>query len=325
MSLDSTEQELFDFAWQSMPEWYRDRDRAQEEIAGFAKLFGAIKKTMAYWFDMCLVGVATGRELGDTGWLDAQSEASYGPDWLAMHAEDYGTRRMNGETDALIRQRLRMAPTAVTRTALIAAAQAIIDAAGVSGTVGMVEFPRDAAYLGSFVADTGTGGAFSKVGSTVTFLPTTAFAYPPYFDGLSGKVKESQIVISGSNSAGNDGTFPITGLSVANDNNGDPTRTAVTYVNANGVAETDATCSWETNRLSHKGAVMDGYARAFVNRGHRVWRGQSATGPLKAMGGVLLILPYGTTDVVRLSVREMLRKLKAAGFAGIVERRIGAP
>ena len=132
----------------------------------------------------------------------------------------------------------------------------------------------------------------------------------------------TNIVISGAASSGNDGTFEITGLVSANDTEGWPTLTGATFTNTNGVAGADATISWQTERLDHHGAVMDGHGRAYVNRGYRVWRGQTLAGGRKAMGGMILILPYGTTEGTRLAVREMLRKFKAAGFAALVERRV---
>jgi hypothetical protein len=279
---------------------------------------------ISYWFDMQLIGVATGPELGDVDWMDAHSQATLGPDWLEEHAEDRGTHRANGETDTLLRQRVRTPPDAITRRALLDLSQKLVDASGVTGTVGMVELPRDAAYLGKYTQDTGTGGVFTKssTGDVMTFVPTVPFAYPPFFGGISGRVKTTQIVLSGSSSSGNDGSFQITGLVPANDTEGWPTLTGATFVNVNGVAGADATVTWHTERHDYHGALMDGFARCFADRGYRAWRANSVEGGKKAMGGMILILPYGTTEGTRLSVREMLRKFKAAGFLALVERRM---
>jgi hypothetical protein len=329
MALDSVEQELFDFAWQSMPQWYRDLDRTKEELYGFAKLFGAVKKTMAYWFDMCLIAKATGRELGDAGWLDSTSQTTYGPDWLDFHAEDKGTRRAHGETDPIMRMRLRSIPQALTRTALLDAAQSIVDASGVVGDVDMVEFPRDAAYTGTYGTDSGNYGTFYKSGSTMTFVTNNPYKFVPYFSDISGRFKSSTITISGAHTSGNNGSFVITGLQAKNDSDGNPSLTGATYTNANGAAEADGMCAWAVHRINADGVVMDGWSRAYTcatgtttRRGYRTWRGQRVSGEQKAMGGILLILPYGTTEAVRLSVREMLRQNKAAGVAAIVERRM---
>lgn len=325
MALDAVEQELYDFAMASMPPWYKARARSKEEVSAMAKQKGAVKKLASYWLGMCLIGQATGPQAKTSGWdadwLTPIASGMLGPDWLELHAGDQGTRRAGGEPDAVLRQRLVTPPDAITRAALLRLAQAIVTAAGVSGTVDMVEFPRDAAYLGTYSQNTGTGGTFLRTGDVVTFIPTVPFAYPPYFAGVSGRVKGTRIAISGAASAGNDGTFDITGMVVANDGEGDPTLTGVTFTNINGVAGADAGAAWATERLDYHGSVMDGHGRAFVNRGYRVWRGQSVSGAKKAMGGVLLILPYGTTDSTRRTVAEMLRTSKAAGFAGIVERR----
>lgn len=332
MSLDATEQELYDFAIAAMPDWYKELDRTKEELYALAKIFGSVKKVVAYWFDMAMIGTATGPDAKDTDWDTDWAVAipggTLGPDWLEFHAEDRGTRRANGEIDAVMRERLRTAPDAVTRDAILAAAQAVVDAQtdpSVVGDVDMVEFPRDAAYLGTYTQDTGTGGTFGKVDSLMSFYPATAFAYPPYFGNISGRVKTTQITFSGCDDPNNDGTFEIIGLGALDDGDGYPTITVVFYTNASGAAAVDAGLTWATERLNWQDVVIDGHGRAYVNRGFRVWRGQSATGQKKAMGGVLLLLPYETTEGTRLAVREQLRQIKAAGIAGIVQRRIGAP
>jgi hypothetical protein len=346
MALDATEQELYDFAMAAMPPWYKARERSKEEVSAMAKQKGAVKKLAAYWLKMCLIGQATGPAAKDSGWdadwLTPIASGILGPDWLELHAEDHGTRRANGEGDVVLCSRLQMTPQTITRTALLSAAKAILLASGISADPDMVEFPRDAAYLGKYTQDSGTGGAFAFSAGVVTFTPTVPFAYPPFFgttpfvptappasppafDLVSGAVKSTKIVLSGCSSSGNNGTFTITGLQVKNDLEGRPTLTAVTFANASGATSIDAGCSWATERIDANGAVMDGRGMCFVNRGCRLARGQSTAGGKKAMGGIIIMLPYGTTESTRLAVREMLRTKKAAGIAEIVERRIGAP
>jgi hypothetical protein len=221
MALDATEQELYDFAMSAMPEWFRELERTKEDLSAMAKIFGAAKRVGAYWLDMAMIGNATGPTAkvagNDTNWAKPIPSGALGPDWLEMHAEDRGTRRMDGETDPTMRQRLRLPPDALARAVLLAASQAMVTAAGVSGTVAMVELPRDAAHLGTRVQDHGTGGSFAKSGSLMAFVPSIPFAFPPYVQGISGAVKRVDIVFSGCAEAGNNGTFEVSGLEAQND------------------------------------------------------------------------------------------------------------
>lgn len=316
MALDSVEQELYDFAWQAMPRWYRARERASEEIAMFAKVMGAVKKTLMYWFQQAYIQTAN-RATGTD------------PDWLELHAQDRGTHLADGETDAISRMRISQVPGAVTWPELLAAAQQIVNAAGVTGTVGLVELPADAAYLGPLTRDSGTGGTFSALPGHATakvFVPTVPFKFRPFRNNsdIPGWWHAASITFSGCSSAGNDGAFWTTALTAADDADGDPTLTGVVFENVNGVAETDATCFWEVNRTDYTGSNIDSTGQAFVNRGFRVWRGSNDANRC-ANGGIVVILPYGCSESIRLSVREMLRQKMAAGFRCIVERRIDPP
>lgn len=315
MALDSVEQELYDFAWGAMPRWYRARERASEEIAMFAKVMGAVKKTLMYWFQQAYIQTAN-RATGTD------------PDWLELHAQDRGTHLADGESEAVSRLRISQVPGAVTWPELKAAAQAIVDAAGVTGTVGIVELPKDAGYLGSLTIDHGTGGTFSALpgGTGKVFVPTVPFAFRPYRnnDDIPGWWHAASITFSGCNSAGNDGAFWTTALVAADDADGDPTLTGAVYENVNAVAEADPTCSWEITRTDYTGSAVDASGCAFVNRGYRVWRGSDDPNRC-ANGGIVVILPYGCDESIRLSVREMLRQKMAAGFKAIVERRMVAP
>lgn len=320
MALDSVEQELFDFAWGAMPRWYKARERASEEIAMFAKVMGAVKKTLMYWFQQAYIQTAT-RATGSD------------PDWLELHAQDRGTHLADGESNAVSRLRISQIPEAVTWPEIRDAAQAIVDEAGVTGTVALVELPKDAAYLGELTQDTGTGGTFSSLPGSATdkvFVPTVPFKFRPYrattvTAGIAGWWHSARITIFDCAHPINDGAYPITGLVAADDADGDPTLTGVVFTgNTGAVDEADPTCSWYIDRLEYHGAVIDGTARAFVNRGFRIWRGSNDVNRC-ANGGIVVILPYGCTESHRLSVREMLRQKMAAGFRVIVERRITAP
>lgn len=316
MSLDSVEQELYDFAWGAMPRWYKARERASEEIAMFAKVMGAVKKTLIYWFEQAYIQTAT-RATGTD------------PDWLELHAQDRGTHLADGETNAISRKRISQIPGAVTWPELKAAAQAIVDEAGVTGTVGLVELPADAAYLGPLAQDSGTGGTFSALPGHATakvFVPTVPFKYRPFRNNtdIPGWWHAVYVMFSGCSSAGNDGGFWTTALVAADDADGEPTLTGIVIENAGGVSEADATCSWSLGRTDYTGSIIDGTGQAFVNRGFRVWRGSNDANRC-ANGGIVVILPYGCNESIRLAVREMLRQKMAAGFKAIVERRTEAP
>lgn len=308
MALTPDEQKLADAANAALPPWFRGDGRVQEEVGMMAKQVGAAYAHVKHRFEQTYITKAVAATADE-------------PDWLDLLAKDRGTSRQNGETDAQLRLRLQKIPVAVVRSELLTAVQALVTGAGVAGTAVMVELARDAAYLGSFTADTGTGGTFAKDGDLMAFAPTVPFAWPPYVANLPGLVKSTKIVFSGCSAAGNDGTFTITGLVAQNDGDGNPTLTAIYYTNASGAAGTDAGCTWTTQRLDHKDVVLDGWGKSYVNRGYRVWRGQSATGGKLAMGGIVVILPYGSTEALRLSVEELLRQKKAAGIKAIVEAR----
>jgi hypothetical protein len=305
MALTADEQKLADVANAALPPWFKSDPRVQEEVGMMAKQAGAAYAHIKHRFEQTYITSAVG-------------PTAYEPDWLDLLAKDRGTSRQSGETDAQLRERLQTTPTAVVRSELVAAAQAMIDAASVTGTVYMVELARDAGYLGSYTQATGTGGVFAAVAGVTNgfkFTPTVDFPFPPYFDDISGAVKSTKLVLSGCASGGNDGTFTITGL----DND------SALYTNATGVAEADATCTWKIQRIDSWGALMDGFGKSYVNRGFRCWRGQTNGGPKLAMGGFVMILPYGTTEALRLSVLAMLQQKKAAGMRAIVERRTTTP
>lgn len=295
MALTPEEQELLDFALAALPEWFRSNDRVLEDAGMMAKMMGQARATIADWFSQTLITQADG-------------PTSTTPDWLNQHARDRNTNRQDGETDDVLADRLRKISDALTRPALLAAAQAILDAEGVAGDVALVEMRRDRIFAGSFTARTGTGGVFATVsGSTRKFTPDVPFPLPVEVNyPRSGAQGNPQIVFSGSASAGNDGTFEVTGL------DGD----AVTYENASGVDETDATVSWSLEKRDVEGNVRDGFARAYAGRGYRVG------GRWPAMVMLIFILPYGSTPATVAAVREMLRQKKAAGFRALVERRL---
>jgi hypothetical protein len=224
------------------------------------------------------------------------------PDWLQQHAADRDTFRQDSETDDQLEFRLRNIQAAAIKPSIMALAQQMIDDAGVSGTVAMCELRRDRAYLRTLQAMTGTGGVFTDpAGTSMRFAPTVPFPGPPF--RVPEEIVEHRLIISGAASGGNNGTFTITGLFGA----------AAVYVNASGVAGTDATVTWSVQHRDRAGNILDGFRDAYCSRGDRCAADRA---------GFVLILPFGTTEALRLSVQELVRPIKAGGVVFYVERRV---
>ena len=292
MALTPTEQALYEFAKGILPGWFFAKTRAEEEVRSFVKIFDPVRIEMGDHFADLLI-------------LNAEGLA------LDEHAADRDTSRQPGESDVELRARLRTVNDLLTRTSILAAAEAISDITVPSGTVGMVELPRDEFFLRTAVADSSAaapslaGGVFSFVaGTTYKFEPDKKFARAPYRTIFPER--DYKLVISGASSAGNDGTFPIASLS------GD----AAVYVNASGVAETDASVAWSIDVKDTFGAgnLLTGFQDSYLSRGDRI----GGSGPPV----IIIILPFGTTAGTEASVVEMLRKTKAAGVRAVVERRL---
>lgn len=223
------------------------------------------------------------------------------PDWLQQHARDRGTARQLGETDAALRERLRNVPDAVTRPSLLTAAQAIVDAAGVVGTVALVELRRDKGFFRTAASDAGTDGTFTGVAPDLRFEPLAGFAAPP-FRAIEEEV-EHRIVFSGASLAGNDGTFTITGLA----------EDAAAYTNASGAAAVDTSLTWTVQKHDRDGNLLDGFQDSFLSRGDRMGDDRAA---------IVVILPFGCTESTRQSVLEEIRQRKGAGVQVFVECRL---
>lgn len=306
MALTADEQDLFDEARAALPPWFRSLERANEELGMMAKIFGGVLTEVRDIFAQTYI-------------KQAEGATSVTPDWLAQHAVDRGSRRQAGESDQALRDRLRKFEHGLTRAYLLSFIQSMMTTYGIAGTPYMVELSRDAAWLGTVTAMSGTGGTFAgPTSGAMTFTPTVRFAGRPYvrptstFDmngesalaltPNSGRVVSWQMTFSGASSGGNNGTFATTGLS------GD----AVKYANGSGVAGADAGVTWTATRKDWQGVVMDGHADTFLSRGMRL------SGPGSQ---IIVILPYGTTEPQRKSIAEMVRTKKGAGIILLVERR----
>lgn len=283
MSLSPEEQDLFQFAVKSLPRWFTSTPRALEELGGFVKIFNRARAQTVFWASQTFIGNAVGATAGE-------------PDWLEQHARDRGTSRQEGETDAALRTRLRNREDALTRAALLALINSMLDAAGVaSNAYGLVELRRDRAFMLTRVQTTGAaalGDAFTKVGTAMTLTVAAA----PWKSWMLGR----QLTISGATSGANNGTFVVTGF-VGN--------VGVKYVNAAGVAEAATPVAWAID------AAFNGHKDAYLTRGYRM------AGP-GSTAGLVAILPFGTTEALRLAIYEALRTRKAAGISLAVERRM---
>lgn len=295
----------------SLPPWFSESDRVREEAGMMAAQLAAVKNCIAQRVANIYIGLAAG-------------PTSEEPDWLNLLARDRGTTRQANESTDQLRLRLQTIPSGIIASELLASVASLVEGAGILDPVVMLEFPRDAAYLGTWQGSGSTAGTFYKTGDAMAFLPDTAITWPPYSAARRGLVASQTITLSGSSAPGNDGTFAITGLSSVADGLGADTLTAIHYTNAGGSAGYDGGATYALDRLNWKGIAMNGWARAYVNRGFRLWRGQGTGGAMKAMGGFLVILPYGASEALRLGVLEMLRSKKAAGMRCILERRVGA-
>jgi len=300
MALTPEQTRLLNFARAVLPSWFTSDERIQEYLSAVAVMTDGVIQQHDDWFKNTLITTAVGPTGND-------------PDWLNQHAVDRGTSRQDGELDVALRARIRSVPDALTRDTIIAAAQAIIDAEAIPGTVAMVELPRDRAFFRTSTSDTGTGGTFTApdVDGNMTFVPDAGFALgpggvvvPPFKAPTVEERVDTKLVISGAADANNDGTFPITGMV------GD----AVEYQNPAGSGAADAGATWTVQKFDRDGNLLDGFQDSYFNRGDRM----ASSRPSK----LILILPFGCTPGTEASVREMLRQKKGAGVLGIIECRL---
>lgn len=289
MALTAIEQELFDFGLAATPPWFQDDERAFEWLGAMAKMLGSEQTIANYWFDRTLIGNADG-PAGDN------------PDWLRQHALDRGSDRQASETDVALRARIRNIPDALTRQFLIDAAQDIVDAEPVVGTVYMVELPRDSAYFTLTTTEVGTAGTTTAPDGdgNQTFTPGTAFAGVPY-RSPEEKVTH-KFTVSGATDPNNNGTFPVIGL----------VGSAVQYLNAGGSAEVTPAITWAIDRYDRDDNKVTGFDDAYFDRGDRMSSNRSV---------IIIILPFGSTAGTKASVDEMLRQYGAAGMKRYAEYR----
>jgi hypothetical protein len=115
MTLSTEAQALFDHARNSIPRWVTTgKTAALEWLYGFGEIFEAIHDLATEYLEGIFLSTAAGR-------------------WLDQHARDRDTTRRDGESDDVLRERLRQVEDAITDPALQAGINAIL---GVSITTG---------------------------------------------------------------------------------------------------------------------------------------------------------------------------------------------
>lgn len=272
-------QDYIDHALASLPIWFSNTDRPLEFIKAAAVLFDTVEQQTQFWHDMTFILNSTGA-------------------WTNSHGKDRNLRRQEGETDEAFRSRIRGFSESLTFGPVLGLIQDMVDEAGIVGTVAMFELKPNQAYFGSYTSDTGTGAVFAdgpgvdQVLVTLTGPPST----PP-------EINQDKLVISGAASSGNNGTFLIEGFQ------GDQ----LIITNASAVFETDATATWSWQKYDITDNVIDGFGRAYFNRGYRM---------ADLGGAIVVILPFGCTEALRLSVEQALSENTAAGIQAIVECRV---
>lgn len=277
-----------DFGLACLPKWFRDTERAKEVANAFAEIYYRVEQQMDHWHDMTFI-------------LTAINEP---PDWLNQHAIDRNSYRQPSESDTALRQRLRTFEDALTPPVILQAIQDLLDAEGIVGSPAMVELPKNIARSYVHTEQSGVGGVFTTVDTDMVFTPdagisgTLALSTTP----TRGNWQDTKLVISGSVSAGNDGTFDIIGFE------GDGIR----YTNGSGVAETSGTSTWTTQKRNKDDQNLVGNRRAFFDRGYRI----GAVLPV-----LIIILPFGCTAGTLESVAELLRQRSGAGVRTVSECR----
>jgi hypothetical protein len=299
MALTATEQKLLDFAKGILPTWFTSSEREMEFLGAAAKIMGQAQAQVDDWFGNALIG-------------DAVGPVSFDPDWLNQHAVDRGTARQDGETDVALRARIRGVEDALTRSAILIGAQAIVDAEAIVGTVAMVELKRDAAFFQTSTSDAGVAGAFTApdAGNVQRFTPVAGFNGLPFRSIEEARTHKLTTILA--TGGGNNVTDAvITGL------DGD----AITFVNAGGFVEAaDAGVVWVVKKYDRDDNLLDGFDDSYF--GDDMAPSDSAQADRMAdRNSITLILPFGCTDGTRSSVLEMLRQKKGAGLLALVECR----
>jgi hypothetical protein len=299
--LTAEAQKLLDFAIGSLPPWFASEGRDMAVEHGIAAMMGMAREQVVYWFRQTLITTSEGPGVGT-------------PDWTQQHAIDRGTRRSEGESTDALKIRIRRFEDAVTRPALLTIAQAILDDAGVAGSVVMLELRQNRAFTHKNAGQFSSGGTFAAgAGTQMIFTPDVPWqgGRPPFRPAPVEPPITYRISFNGAVAPGNDlAVADILGI------DGD----GVVFDNPAGVAGYDPSVEWTIARASTVDDAEIGFGPprrdAYYGRGFRMGGSRS---------GIILMLPFGTSEATRLAVAEAVRQRKGAGFSLSVERRETPP
>jgi len=184
-----------------------------------------------------------------------------------------------------------------------------VDAAGIVGSAALLELRPNRGFFLTRTNQTGVGGEFSEIvdgQDGFAFEPTSPITVPSSANTSAGQFI---LGISSANSASNNGSFTIDG----GHNDG------ISFDNASGVAEPDASVNWELFLTDSSGVNSSGFQDAFFMDhadpdacGYRM-SNSAAT--------IIAILPFGCTQTTMDAVTELLFNIKGAGVQLVVECR----
>ena len=288
-----SKQDYIDHVIGSLPHWFVENERIKELIQGFAEMYCRAEEQSVFFQQMSFIDQA----------FDGP------PDWLNQHAIDRGLLRQGGETNPALRDRIRGLDDAVNYPSVLAAAQAIIDAAGIVGDVHLLELRENRAFYLTRGDQSGTGGQFTDLNDGAdgfAFEPTSGITISP----TSSTTANSFILeITGANSPDNDGQHVVDGAYLTGPSYNDPT----------GVAEADPTVTWSMYQANASGTNTSNFKDAFF-MDHT---DPNACGFRMSNSGATLvvILPFGCTQTTLDAITELLYNIKGAGVQLLVECR----
>lgn len=268
MAFTAEEQSLYDTLRSTLPGFFWQKATPEEIWGGLVKVFERVRMEVSTFISQSYI-------------LDAVGV------WLDQHARDRGYYRQEGETDAVLRERIRNPLDVLTRPVVLYAVNAILGTEGSPTGAALVELRQARGFFQDFLE--GTGDSFTGPSGSDMVLHDSAELF------LSKGSVSGTVTISGATSPANNGTFPIVDAFLEGE---------LTYTNASGVAEAFSG-TWRISK------------QAFMSRGYRM-------GHSGLPGVIIVILPFWTSAPVRAAVEEALRTKKAFGFQVLVEVRRGA-
>lgn len=291
-----SKQDYIDHVVGSLPTWFVRNERNMENIKAFAEIFCRAEDQSVFFHQMTFIDQATEGP----------------PDWLNQHAIDRSLLRQGGEDNATLRQRIRSFDNSLSYEALLAYIQNIATAAGLVGTVTLLELRQNKAFSLVNADQSGTGGEFTDLSDG-----DDGFAFEPdagvtLSSMLNPNAREQCLTISSANSAGNDGTFVTDGAY----------ESGPSYDNPTGVAETDPGAAWRLFTKDLDDEDVTTFQDAFFYDPATVGGNQAAYRMTDQVQVLVVILPFGCTQTLVDSIQDGLSLIKGAGVKISVECRL---